>query len=175
MLALVLSIGVVVDDAIVVLEAIYRHIEEGMPPLKAAFKAMEEIAFAVIAITISLIAVFTPLAFQKSATGRLFVEFAVAVAGSVAVSAFVALTLTPMMASRILKEHDHQKFFLIRWFEAMLGWFTRSYGRLLRAAVGGAAALARPFVALALPVRLLLGVVFALCVFAVAVGPNFWF
>src|SRR5438552_2706238 len=103
MLALVLSIGVVVDDAIVVLEAIYRHIEEGMAPLKAAYKAMEEISFAVIAITISLVAVFTPLAFQKSQTGRLFIEFAVAVAGSVIISAFVALTLSPAMAARILK------------------------------------------------------------------------
>src|SRR5207247_5206595 len=78
MLALVLTIGIVVDDAIVVLEAIYRHIEEGMAPMQAAFKAMEEISFAVIAITISLVAVFTPLAFQKSTTGRLFIEFAMA-------------------------------------------------------------------------------------------------
>src|ERR1051325_1122171 len=84
MLALVLSIGVVVDDAIVVLENIHRHIAQGMKPMAAAFKGMEEIAFAVIAITISLICVFLPLAFQKSATGRLFIEFAVAVAGSVA-------------------------------------------------------------------------------------------
>jgi multidrug efflux pump len=76
----------VVDDAIVVLENIHRHIEQGMKPMAAAFKGMEEIAFAVIAITISLICVFLPLAFQKSATGRLFIEFAVAVAGSVAVS-----------------------------------------------------------------------------------------
>ena len=97
MLALVLAIGVVVDDAIVVLENIHRHVENGMTPMKAAFKGMDEIAFAVIAITLSLVAVFTPLAFQTSATGRLFVEFAVAVAGSVVVSAFVALTLSPMI------------------------------------------------------------------------------
>ncbi|MCP5810267.1 efflux RND transporter permease subunit, partial [Klebsiella pneumoniae] len=82
---------VVVDDAIVVLENIHRHIENGMKPMAAAFKGMDEIAFAVIAITLSLVAVFTPLAFQKSATGRLFIEFAVAVAGSVVFSAFVAL------------------------------------------------------------------------------------
>jgi multidrug efflux pump len=112
MLALVLAIGVVVDDAIVVLENIHRHVEQGMPPMQAAFKGMEEISFAVIAITLSLIAVFTPLAFVSSATGRLFVEFAVAVAGSVAVSAFVALTLSPMMAARILREHEpHNRFF----------------------------------------------------------------
>ena len=128
MLALVLSIGVVVDDAIVVLEAIYRHIEEGMPPMKAAFKAMEEISFAVIAITISLVAVFAPLAFQKSATGRLFIEFAVTVAGSVVISAFVALTLSPAMASRILKPvagRKHGPVFL--FFERLFDWSTRHY------------------------------------------------
>jgi multidrug efflux pump len=85
MLALVLAIGVVVDDAIVVLENIYRHIEEGTPVLQAAYKAMDEIAFAILAITFSLVAVFLPLAFQTSATGRLFIEFAVAVAGSVVI------------------------------------------------------------------------------------------
>src|SRR5204863_1007274 len=83
MLALVLSIGIVVDDAIVVLEAIYRHVEEGVPPMKAAFKAMEEISFAVVAITISLVAVFVPLAFLKGTTGRLFIEFAMAISGAV--------------------------------------------------------------------------------------------
>jgi len=118
MLALVLSIGVVVDDAIVVLEAIYRHIEEGMPPMQAAFKAMEEISFAIIAITISLVAVFLPLAFQRSATGRLFIEFAVAVAGSVVISAFVALTLSPAMAARILKPlHGVKHGYLFNLFE----------------------------------------------------------
>ncbi len=138
MLALVLSIGVVVDDAIVVLENIYRHIEMGMKPMAAAFKGMEEIAFAVIAITISLMAVFLPLAFQKSATGRLFVEFAVAVAGSVAVSAFVALSLSPMMAARLLKpiNHGERKFIVIRWFDSMLGFFTRIYERALRWSLG---------------------------------------
>lgn len=128
MLALVLVIGIVVDDAIVVLEAIYRHIEEGMKPLQAAFKAMEEISYAVIAITISLVAVFTPLAFQKSTTGRLFVEFAVAVSVSVVISAFVALTLSPAMAAKILKPVSHEKprgLFAI--FEKTLDWFTRHY------------------------------------------------
>src|SRR5262249_6849722 len=121
MLALVLAIGVVVDDAIVVLENIYRHIEHGMAPLEAAFKAMKEIGFAIIAITVALVAVFLPLAFQKSATGRLFIEFAVAVAGSVIVSAFVALSLTPMMASRILRPiHEKKRFFLIRAFERFI-------------------------------------------------------
>jgi hydrophobe/amphiphile efflux-1 (HAE1) family protein len=138
MLALVLSIGVVVDDAIVVLENIHRHIEQGMKPMAAAFKGMEEIAFAVIAITISLICVFLPLAFQKSATGRLFIEFAVAVAGSVAVSAFVALSLSPMMAARILKPIDHtaKPLFVIRWFNSLVGFFTRIYERSLRWSLG---------------------------------------
>jgi len=134
MLALVLSIGVVVDDAIVVLENIHRHIELGMKPMAAAYKGMEEIAFAVIAITISLMAVFLPLAFQKSATGRLFVEFAVAVAGSVAVSAFVALSLTPMMAARVLRPiaEEGKPFILVRWFNSLIQFFTRIYERALR-------------------------------------------
>jgi multidrug efflux pump len=137
MLALVLAIGVVVDDAIVVLENIFRHIEQGMTPMKAAFKAMDEIAFAIIAITIALVAVFLPLAFQTSTTGRLFIEFAVAVAGSVIISAFVALTLTPMMASRILKEtHQTRHNFVIRGFERMLTAFNNTYRRALQWSLG---------------------------------------
>ena len=133
MLALVLAIGVVVDDAIVVLENIHRHIEEGLSPMEASFKAMDEISFAIIAITISLMAVFLPLAFQTSTTGQLFVEFAVAVAGSVAISAFVALTLSPMMSSRLLKpvEHRHDNF-VLRFFERMLNAVNRGYERMLR-------------------------------------------
>lgn len=137
MLALVLAIGVVVDDAIVVLECIYRHIEEGLPPMKAAVKAMEEISFAVIAITISLVAVFAPLAFQKSTTGRLFVEFAAAVCGSVIISAFVALTLTPAMASRILKPLEGVKHGpLFNFFERAFNWLTDLYARWLRWSLG---------------------------------------
>jgi multidrug efflux pump len=133
MLALVLSIGVVVDDAIVVLEAIYRHIEEGMPPMKAAFKAMEEISMAVIAITISLVAVFTPLAFQKSSTGRLFIEFAVAVSGSVVISAFVALTLSPAMAARVLKPiHSVKHGPVFNFFERMFDGLAGAYGTALK-------------------------------------------
>ena len=133
MLALVLSIGVVVDDAIVVLEAIYRHIEEGMAPMQAAFKAMEEISYAVIAITLSLVAVFAPLAFQKSTTGRLFIEFAVAVAGSVVISAFVALTLSPAMASRLLKPiHGLKHGPIFLFFERVLNGLSDVYGHGLR-------------------------------------------
>ena len=131
MLALVLVIGIVVDDAIVVLENIHRHIEEGMQPMDAAKKAMDEIAFAIIAITFSLVAVFTPLAFQTSATGRLFIEFAVTVAVSVIISAFVALTLDaddvrahPQAA---LGRHN----FLLRFFERFIAAITRIYGRWL--------------------------------------------
>lgn len=131
MLALVLVIGIVVDDAIVVLENIYRHIEEGMKPMEAAKKAMDEISFAIIAITFSLVAVFTPLAFQTSATGRLFIEFAVTVAVSVIISAFVALTLTPMMSARILKPHAEGHNWLLRGFERAIAVFTRRYERWL--------------------------------------------
>jgi hydrophobe/amphiphile efflux-1 (HAE1) family protein len=133
MLALVLVIGIVVDDAIVVLEAIYRHVEKGMPPMQAAFKAMEEISFAVIAITISLVAVFAPLAFQKSTTGRLFIEFAVAVSGAVVISAFVALTLSPAMSARILRPVEGVKHgALFNAFERGFHWLADVYGRGLR-------------------------------------------
>ena len=132
MLALVLAIGVVVDDAIVVLENIYRHIEEGMAPMQAAYKAMDEIGFAIIAITLALVAVFLPLAFQTSTTGRLFIEFAVAVAGSVVISAFVALTLTPAMAARILKPiHEKKHSGLVLMFDRIIEWFSRRYKRVL--------------------------------------------
>lgn len=132
MLALVLSIGIVVDDAIVVLENIHRHIEEGMRPFDAAKKAMDEIGFAIIAITFSLVAVFTPLAFQTSTTGRLFIEFAVTVAVSVIISAFVALTLAPMMSARILRSaHEEKQNWLLRFFERFIKWIERTYDRWL--------------------------------------------
>ena len=103
LLALVLAIGLVVDDAIVMLENIYRRVEHGMPPMKAALEGSREIAFAVIAMTVSMATVFIPLAFMTGNTGRLFTEFALAVSGAVVVSGFVALTLTPMMCSRLLR------------------------------------------------------------------------
>ena len=131
MLALVLAIGIVVDDAIVVLENIHRHIEAGEPPMQAAFKAMDEIAFAIIAITVALVAVFLPLAFQTSSTGRLFIEFAVVVAGSVIVSAFVALSLCPMMAARILRRSEKKDGQLVVVFERVLHSLIRMYERIL--------------------------------------------
>jgi multidrug efflux pump len=133
MLALVLAIGIVVDDSIVVLENIYRHIEDGMEPMAAAFQGMKEISFAVIATTLSLVAVFIPLAFQTTVTGRLFVEFAIALAGSVVISSFVALTLTPTMAARILKPmHQVQHGPVFNFFERGLDHFQSHYERLLR-------------------------------------------
>ena len=104
LLALTLAIGIVVDDAIIVLENAFRHQEElNEPPEEAAVEGTREIAFAVVATTISLVAVFTPLAFLKGSTGRLFNEFGVAVAAAVAISGFVALTLTPMLCAKILR------------------------------------------------------------------------
>lgn len=102
LLALVLAIGLVVDDAIVMLENIHRRIEDGMNPMDAAFAGSREIAFAVVAMTLTLAAVFAPLAFMGGNTGRLFSEFALAVSCAVLVSGFVALSLTPMMCSRLL-------------------------------------------------------------------------
>ncbi|MEG0821703.1 MAG: efflux RND transporter permease subunit [Burkholderiaceae bacterium] len=130
LLALVLAIGLVVDDAIVVLENIYRHIEDGMKPFDAAIQGMREISFAVVAMTITLAAVFVPLAFTPGRTGRLFVEFALALAGAVMVSGFVALTLTPMMCSRLLRhEPRHGAVYLA--IERFLLALNRAYERSL--------------------------------------------
>ncbi|HQC72061.1 MAG TPA: efflux RND transporter permease subunit, partial [Candidatus Competibacteraceae bacterium] len=122
LLGLVLAIGLVVDDAIVVLENIHRHIEDGMPPFRAALQGSKEIAFAVVAMTVTLAAVFTPLAFMSGNTGRLFTEFAFTVAAAVLVSGFVALSLTPMMCSKLLRhEARHGRLFKLseRFFLAM--------------------------------------------------------
>jgi len=111
LLGLVLAIGLVVDDAIVMLENIHRHIEEGMKPFQAAIAGAKEIGFAVLAMTFTLAAVFLPLTFIPGNTGRLFVEFAITVAAAVLVSGFVALTLTPMMCSKLLKHQEHHNWF----------------------------------------------------------------
>jgi len=131
MLALVLAIGLVVDDAIVVLENIYRHIEEGMSPFHAAIKGAKEVGFAVVAMTMTLAAVYAPLAFTPGRTGKLFTEFALALAGSVVVSGFVALTLTPMMCSLMLKHNPTPRWF-DRTMEHQLQRLSNAYGRLLR-------------------------------------------
>ena len=134
LLALVLAIGLVVDDAIVVLENIYRHIEEGMEPFAASVKGTKEIAFAVIAMTLTLAAVYAPVAFTTGRTGRLFVEFALTLAGAVVVSGFVALTLSPMMCSVLLK-HNPSHGFVYRVIEGFLNAITNFYSKALRVTI----------------------------------------
>ena len=134
LLALVLAIGLVVDDAIVVLENIYRHIEEGVPPFQAAIQGAKEIGFAVLAMTLTLAAVYAPLAFTPGRTGRLFAEFALALAGSVVVSGFVALTLSPMMCSKLLKHNANPGWF-DRGMERMLNGLTNGYAAVLAASL----------------------------------------
>ncbi len=110
LLAIVLSIGLVVDDAIVMMENIYVKIEQGMSPLEAGLKGSNEIYFAIIATTITLVAVFIPIVFLEGMTGRLFREFSIVIAGGVTISAFVALTLTPMLSTKLLKtRHNRSK------------------------------------------------------------------
>ena len=136
LLALTLAIGIVVDDAIIVLENAYRHQEElGENPEEAAINGTREIAFAVIATTISLVAVFTPLAFLEGSTGRLFNEFGIAVAGSVLISGFVALTLTPMLCAKILRvpqRHGRLYRILEEGFNRLASGYARTLALALR-------------------------------------------
>lgn len=148
LLAMVLAIGLVVDDAIVVLENIYRRIEHGMQPIPAAIEGTKEIGFAVIAMTLTLAAVYAPIAFAPGRTGRLFLEFALALAGAVVVSGFVALTLTPMMCSKLLK-HNPSPGRVFNLIERGFTTFESGYKRALVATlaqrtmvVGGALAVA---------------------------------
>jgi HAE1 family hydrophobic/amphiphilic exporter-1 len=137
LMALTISVGFVVDDAIVMLENIVRHVEHGMKPYEAAMKGAGEIAFTILSISISLVAVFIPLLLLGGVIGRLFREFAVTTTMCIAVSAFVALTLTPMMASRFLKserEIKHGRFykFTERGFDGMLRGYERGLDFVLR-------------------------------------------
>ncbi|HSJ75852.1 MAG TPA: efflux RND transporter permease subunit, partial [Gemmatimonadales bacterium] len=147
LLALTLAIGIVVDDAIIVLENAYRHQEElNETPQEAAINGTREIAFAVLATTISLVAVFTPLAFLKGSTGRLFNEFGIAVAGAVIISGFVALTLTPMLCAKILRvppRHGRLYRILEEGFNRLASGYARTLALALRhrMAVVGAAVL----------------------------------
>ena len=136
LLAMVLAIGLVVDDAIVVLENIYRHIEDGMKPIPAAIQGTREIGFAVIAMTLTLAAVYAPIAFAPGKTGRLFQEFALTLAGAVIISGFVALSLTPMMSSKLLRHNDTpgRIFTLI---EKFLTGLEHGYRRALHTALNG--------------------------------------
>src|SRR5712691_6824594 len=135
LLALTIAIGIVVDDAIIVLENAYRHKEElNESPEQAAVQGSNEIGFAVIATTIALVAVFTPLAFLQGTTGRLFNEFGIAVAGAVVISGFVALTLTPMLCAKILRvPHEHGAVF--KAFEQGFQALTEHYRRWLEGAL----------------------------------------
>jgi len=135
LLALTIAIGIVVDDAIIVLENAFRHQEElHEQPEEAAVRGTNEIGFAVIATTIALVAVFTPLAFLTGTAGRLLSEFGIAVAGAVVISGFVALTLTPMLCAKILRmQHQHGKVFDL--FERGFTALSERYAQLLRRAV----------------------------------------
>ena len=135
LLALVLAIGLVVDDAIVVVENIYRHIEEGKRPLEAALLGAREIVYPVIAMTITLAAVFAPIGFVSGLTGTLFREFAFTLAGAVIVSGVIAITLSPMMCSKLLKHHSGKGGGLTGWldrrFESLKGRYQRRLHRTL--------------------------------------------
>ncbi len=132
LLALVLAIGLVVDDAIIVVENVHRHIENGMPPFKASLQGARELAMPIIATTIVLIAVYVPIGFMGGLTGALFTEFAFTLAGAVTVSAIVALTLSPMMCSRFLKPHNvSERHRFVHFIDGQFDIIRRFYERLL--------------------------------------------
>ncbi len=128
LLAIVLAIGLVVDDAIVVMENIYTKIEQGMSPLEAGFKGSNEIFFAVIATTVALVAVFFPIVFLQGTTGRLFREFSIVITGAVIISSFVALTFTPMISTKLLTRNVTDNWFYRKtepFFEGMVNFYRR--------------------------------------------------
>ena len=131
LLALTLSVGFVVDDAIVMLENIVRHVEGGMRPFEAALKGSREIGFTIVSITFSLIAVFIPVLLMGGMVGRVFREFAVSIAVAIVVSGFVSLTLTPMLCARVLGSHHHdgekKQFFVLRMFERLFEGMLNTY------------------------------------------------
>jgi len=136
LLAMVLAIGIVVDDAIIVLENIHRHIEEGMSPHDASIKGARELAWPVVAMTTTLVAVYLPIGFQGGLTGVLFTEFAFTLAGSVLLSGIIALTLSPMMCAKLLKPHSaHGKTRLESWLDARFDWLRTGYERRLHSAL----------------------------------------
>ncbi len=129
LLAIVLAIGLVVDDAIVVMENIYSKIELGMSPLEAGHKGSNEIFFAVVATTVALVAVFVPIVFLQGTTGRLFREFSIVIAGAVVISSFVALTFTPMISTKLLTRNVTDNWFYRKtepWFEKIIGGYSRA-------------------------------------------------
>jgi hydrophobe/amphiphile efflux-1 (HAE1) family protein len=135
LLGIVLATGLVVDDAIVVMENIFAKIERGEKPKEAAHRGSKEIVFAVISTTVTLIAVFLPIIFLEGLTGRLFREFGIVVAGAVIISSFVSLTLTPMMSSRILKKSKNERNLYARtepFFAGLIGTYERSLNRFMK-------------------------------------------
>lgn len=135
MLAVVLAVGLVVDDAIVMTENIYIRIEKGMSPKEAGIEGSKEIFFAVISTTITLVAVFFPIVFMEGTTGRLFREFSIVVSGAVIISAFAALTFTPMLATKLLKRHEKKNWFYRKtepFFVGMNHYYSRSLDLFLR-------------------------------------------
>jgi hydrophobe/amphiphile efflux-1 (HAE1) family protein len=130
LLAMVIAIGLVVDDAIVVVENVHRHIENGATPHQAALAGAREVALPVVAMTLTLAAVYTPIAFIGGLTGALFSEFALTLAGAVVVSGVVALTLSPMMCSRLLQDNEHQGRFE-NWLDDCFEWLVERYQQLL--------------------------------------------
>lgn len=136
LLAMVLAIGIVVDDAIIVLENIHRHIEDGMKPHAAAIRGARELAWPVVAMTTTLIAVYLPIGFQGGLTGVLFTEFAFTLAGSVLLSGVIALTLSPMMSAKMLKPHSEGgKSRFERWLDARFDRLRHGYQRMLHGAL----------------------------------------
>jgi multidrug efflux pump len=135
LLAIVLAIGIVVDDAIVVMENIYVKVENGMPPLEAGLAGSKEIYFAIISTTITLISVFFPIVFLSGITGRLFREFAIVMGGAVGISAFLALSLTPMVSTKLLRRESRHSWFYIhteKFFNAMNNWYKNALASFLR-------------------------------------------
>ena len=135
MLAVVLSVGLVVDDAIVVAENIYVRIEKGMKPIEAGIEGSKEIFFAVVSTTITLISVFLPIVFMEGMTGRLFKEFSIVIAGSVGISSIVALTFTPMLATKLLKHREKKNLFYRKtepFFEGMNRIYSNSLSWVLK-------------------------------------------
>jgi multidrug efflux pump len=130
LLAMIIAIGLVVDDAIVVVENVHRHIEDGASPMQAAISGAREVALPVLAMTLTLAAVYAPIGFVGGLTGALFSEFAFTLAGAVIISGLVALTLSPMMCSRVLTDRAHQGRFA-DWMDERFDWLTRRYRRLL--------------------------------------------
>lgn len=134
LLAMILAIGLVVDDAIIVLENIYRKVEDGMPPIQAGIEGTKEIFFAILSTSLALVSVFTPILFLEGFTGKLFKEFGVVIAGAVVISTFVALTLTPMLTTRILTNRVKPSDFYNRtekYFRWASSWYSRMLDRVM--------------------------------------------